>query len=76
MRTYTVAANYDFMCPDCDHGLVNYLLLCKIAVGLSNSALRKEVFRAYDTFDNLNDIVFYTNYRFLLKINHKKKEKK
>ena len=51
-RATTVAANCDFKCPECAVGLGDYLLLSKTAVGLSDSALKKEVFRSFHTFDS------------------------
>ena len=53
-RAYTVAANCSFQCPNCEHSLGDYLLLSKLAVGLSDSALRKEVFRSCDVFDSVS----------------------
>ena len=38
-RAYKVAANCEFKCPNCRHGLGEYLLLSKLAVGLADTAL-------------------------------------
>ena len=53
-RAHKVAANCEFKCPNCTHGLADYLLISKLAVGLSDATLRKEVFRSYDVFDSVS----------------------
>ena len=53
-RAYKVVANCEFKCPNCSYGLGDYLLLSKLAVGLSDTALRKEVFRACDSFGDVS----------------------
>ena len=55
-RAYTVAANCGFQCPNCEHNLGEYLLLSKLAVGLSDSTLRKEVFRSCEVLDSVSDL--------------------
>ena len=55
-RSYAVAACSDFKCPNCEQKLGDYLLLSKIATSLSDSALKTEVFRAYDAFNNISDL--------------------
>ena len=55
-RAYTTVANCGFKCPSCHYGLENYLLLSKVAVGLGNNALKKEVYRSFEWFKNINDL--------------------
>ena len=58
-RAHKVAANCDFKCPSCDNGLGEYLLISKLAVGLSDPTLRKEVFRSYEVFKSVNALRSY-----------------
>ena len=55
-RAHMVAANCEFMCPNCQYGLENYLLLSKIAVGLADATLKKEVYRSIDMFMDINHL--------------------
>ena len=43
-RGHAVASNENLHCPGCSQSLGNYLLLSKLAVGIYNEDLRKEVF--------------------------------
>ena len=49
-RTSQIAADCEFRCPSCDHNLGDYLLLGKLITGLYDTSLKKEVYRACDTF--------------------------
>ena len=49
-RAAQITADCQFTCPNCSHDLGNYLLLGRLITGLCDSCLRKEVYRACDTF--------------------------
>ena len=55
-RATQVAANSSFRCPSCRHGLEDYLLLSKLVAGLNDPVLKREAFRAYETFTDVNEL--------------------
>ena len=58
-RTHAIPACSDFKCPNCEHKHWDYLLLNKIATSLSDSALKTEVFRSYDAFNNISELIIF-----------------
>ena len=55
-RAYSTSTNANFQCPQCKNGLGEYLLLSKLAVGLYDTELRKEIFRAFETITDVNSL--------------------
>ncbi|XP_068243754.1 uncharacterized protein [Palaemon carinicauda] len=48
------ATDCDFQCPKCGECLIEYMLLRKIMVGLSDPVLKRHVFQACDTFKSVD----------------------
>ena len=46
----------DFQCPGCERDLSEYMLLRKVLVGLSDSSLKREVFRQCDAFSDVGSL--------------------
>ena len=59
VRATQVAANSSFRCPSCKHGLEDYLLLSKLVAGLNDPVLKREAFRAYETFTEVNKLKMF-----------------
>ena len=50
------ALDCGFACPHCNGDLSDYVLLRKVVSGLSDSAMRQEVFRRYTTLDSIEKL--------------------
>ena len=50
------AVSCEFECPQCDSDITEYVLVRKIIAGISDSALRQEVFRKCDDFVDVDSL--------------------
>ena len=55
-RGHEVASNAKLHCPGCSQSLGNYLLLSRLAIGIHSEELRREVFRAFDNLNNVDQL--------------------
>ena len=55
-RCTQAATGCEFQCPSCDCDLTEYVLVKKLMVGVSEPALRQEIFRRYEAFRSVESL--------------------
>ena len=55
-RAHSIAANANFRCPGCNHSLNTYLLQSKLAVGLQDTDMKKDVFKNFETLKDVESL--------------------
>merc|ERR1712082_313131 len=55
-RCTQAATGCEFQCPSCDSDLTEYVLVKKLMVGVSEPALRQEIFRKYEAFKSVESL--------------------